>query len=146
MRVVLLAEVKALGRAGEIKEVSDGYARNFLLPKKLAAPATPQAVSAVARKKAEAEAALAREREDERRLMAHWDGRTVEIGAKGREGRLFGSITARDIAAALATSGSQVTGDMVRLEKPIKETGIFTVTLRSRHGSEARLIVAVRAV
>jgi large subunit ribosomal protein L9 len=129
MRVVFLDDVEGVARAGEIKNVADGYARNFLLPRKLAAAATTATVQ-----QAEARArAIAREQEkaDEaaRSLAAQLAATSVTIhGRAGEQGRLFGSVTASDIAEALSARTSlAIDHRQVVLEAPIKEIGSFEV-------------------
>lgn len=143
MRVILLAAVKGLGQKGDIKEVSDGYAANFLIPGKLARPATRTAVAEVAQAKAAGEAHLAKERETETSLASAWDGRSLTLSAKEKGGHLFGSIQRKDIAEALARTGSRIPAEVIQLEKPIKSVGNFPVVLRFKHGATARLTVTV---
>src|SRR5581483_9203447 len=108
MRVVFVEEIDGVARIGEVKNVADGYARNFLLPRKLAIPATPAAV-----KQADARAQVAAKQQEKlddaaRGQAAKLEGKTLTIKARvGEQGRLFGSVTAADIADALASALGQ---------------------------------------
>ncbi len=147
MRVVFLDEVEGVAHAGEIKNVADGYARNFLLPRKLAAAASTATVQ-----QAEARArALAREQEkvDEvaRAMAAKIGGSPLVLSARaGEGGRLFGSITASDIAEAIsARIGSAIEHRQVLLDAPIKETGSFEVPVTLTRNVRAEVTVEVTA-
>jgi large subunit ribosomal protein L9 len=146
MRVVFLDDVDNAGRAGEIKEVKDGYARNFLLPRKLAAPANAATVQ-----QAEAKArALAKEQEklDEaaRAVIDKLAGAMIVIRARvGSEGRLFGSVTSSDIAEELSTRGAgTVEHRQVALGQPIKEIGRYDVDVSLTRNVKATVTVEVQ--
>jgi large subunit ribosomal protein L9 len=147
MRVVFLDDVEGTGRAGEIKNVADGYARNFLLPRKLAAPATTQTVQ-----KAESRAkAIAREQETAdaaaRVIAEQIAASPIVVHARaGDEGRLFGSVTASDIAEAVqARTGTEVAHRQVLLDAPIKEIGTFLVPVTLTRNVRAEVTVEVEA-
>lgn len=132
MRVILLADVKGTGKKGELVEVSDGYANNFLLKRKLASVANSQAI-AEKRAKDEADAhhasvALAEAKEQAAKL----DGKTVEFKVKaGSNGKLFGSITAKEIAEEITkVFGINVDKRKVKLEMDIKSFGGYTAEIR----------------
>ena len=102
MKVILMADVKGQGKKGDVKEVSDGYARNFLLPKKLAVEATNENLNAVEGKKEAAAYHKGKEIEEATALKEKLSELTVKLKAKsGEGGRLFGSITNKDVAEAL---------------------------------------------
>src|SRR4051812_14588875 len=131
MRVVFLDDVENVARAGEIKTVADGYARNFLLPRKLAAAATTATMQ-----QAEAKArAIAKEQEKidnaARAVAASLSGSPLVIPAKaGEEGRLFGSVTSSDIADELSKRSSvAVEHRQVVLDAPIKQVGTYSVVV-----------------
>jgi len=132
MEVILLKAVKRLGKAGEVKRVAGGYARNYLIPRGLAVPAT-----AAARRR-EAEHAATQERRqanEESVAKARVSGlQTVELVFKakaGESGRLYGSITRADIAEKLSEAiGEEIDRRKVLLESPIKETGTSEVEVR----------------
>ncbi len=145
MKVVLKQDVKSLGRAGEIKEVADGYARNCLIPRGLAVPATEAAIKEVkARMEAEARRAAAKEREA-RELAARMERTAVEIRARaGEQHRLYGAVTAADIADALARAiGRPVDKRNVLLEEPIRRLGTYAVQVRVAPGIVANVTVHV---
>lgn len=147
MRVVFLDDVEGVARAGEIKNVADGYARNYLLPRRLAAAATPTMVQQ-AEKRAKVIAA-AQERADEaaRAAAAKLAEAPLVFRARaGEQGRLFGSVTASDIAeAAAARAGLEVEHRQVLLEAPIKELGTFEVTVALTRNVRAPVTVQVEA-
>jgi large subunit ribosomal protein L9 len=147
MKVVFLDEVDGVAHAGEIKNVADGFARNFLLPRKLAAAATSATVQ-----QAEAKArAIAKEQEkiDEaaRSVAASLSGVSLVIPAKaGEAGRLFGSVTASDIAEALSKRGAgQIEHRQVMLDAPIKEVGSYPVTVTLTRNVKAEVTVEVQS-
>ena len=147
MRVVFLDDVEGTARAGDIKVVADGYARNFLLPRKLAAAATTTTVQ-----KAESRAkAIAKEQEriDEaaKAVAAKVTAASITIPARaGTEGRLFGSVTSTDIADAInAAAGTSLEHRAVALDQPIKEVGSHTVTVTLSRNIKADVTVDVTA-
>jgi len=132
VKVVFLKEVEGSGRIGEIKNVADGYARNYLLPQGLAAPATPEAI-----RKAEARAVVEARKQaqlDEaaQTLADRLGGVPLTIVAKaGSKGRLFGSVTQADIAEEVGKLlGQEVDRHQVLLPEPIKETGDYEITVQ----------------
>lgn len=146
MRVILLKDIPALGPAGAVKEVKEGYARNYLFPRGLAREATDGALRALRQAQHSR-----REREDHRQtearqLAAALDATVIEIPARaGGGGRLFGSVTAQDIADALAARGYDVTKRQVELDDPIHAVGFFKVPVRIAPGVVARVDVNVVA-
>jgi large subunit ribosomal protein L9 len=128
MRVVFLQDVPKVAKAGEIKEVADGYARNFLIPKKLALLARPQAISQLeTRGRTEA-----REDTELTALAQQIEGKEVNIKAKaGAKDRLYGSITSADIAAELSkNTGLVIDKRKIELEEPIRHLGSYEVAIR----------------
>lgn len=146
MRVLLLADVRAVGRSGEVAEVSDGYARNFLFPKHLAIPATPEAVRRAGADAAAVAAAAERELAELQRLAARMDGCAVTVsGSANEQGTLYGSIGDATIGMALRAAGFSVDDHWVDIEEPIRETGEHAVRLRLPHGLEVEITVIVEA-
>ena len=147
MRVVFLDDVDGVARAGEIKNVADGYARNFLLPRKLAAAATTSTMQQADKRSR----ALAKEQEklDEaaQAVAAKLGASPVVIAAKvGDQGRLFGSVTATDIAEAIsARAGSTLEHRQVTLATPIKEVGTYEIAVSLTRNVKAQLTVRVRS-
>ena len=131
MKVLLCEDIDKLGWLGDVVEVAEGYARNYLLPQRLATQATEANIKSIADEKAK--------RGEQRKL----DGKRLEVAAKAVEGaeavvaakaneqgHLFGSVTAREIAANLREQGFQITDKMVQLPEHIKEVGTHAVTLK----------------
>jgi large subunit ribosomal protein L9 len=146
MRVVFLDDVDGVARAGEIKNVADGFARNYLLPRKLAATAT-----AATMQQAEARAkAIAREEEkrDEaaRAIESKLANAPLVISARaGEQGRLFGSVTASDIAEAIGErAGSQIEHRQVMLDAPIKEIGSYEIAVNLTRNVRTQVTVEVK--
>jgi large subunit ribosomal protein L9 len=146
MEVILREDVKSLGKAGEMVRVKPGYARNYLLPHGLAFEATEGNKKRIA---AETRARGVRhqaERAEAERAAAELSAVTVTLtGKAGEEGKLFGSITAQDIAAALAAQGHQVDRRRIELEHPIKTLGQHTVGVRMHAEVHAEVRVSVVA-
>jgi large subunit ribosomal protein L9 len=144
--VILREDVKSLGRAGEMVRVKPGYARNFLLPHGLAYEATEGNKKRIA---AEGKARSTRqqaERAEAERVAATLGAVTLTLGGKaGEEGKLFGSITAQDIADALAREGHEVDKRRIELEHPIKTLGHHTVGVRLPHEIHAEVRLTVVA-
>ncbi|ACZ42720.1 ribosomal protein L9 [Thermobaculum terrenum ATCC BAA-798] len=145
MKVVLLKDVPGVGSAGTVKEVADGYARNFLLPRKLAAPATQAALKQVEQIKAA-----------EQRRQEKAEAQTAELANKingqellfkvrtGSEGRLYGSITNADIAEVLSRQiGVEIDKRKIVLEEPIHMIGTFDVPVKlsSNHTPKIKVVV-----
>ncbi|MER3399343.1 MAG: 50S ribosomal protein L9 [Chloroflexota bacterium] len=145
MKVYFLQDVPGVARAGEIKDVAEGYARNYLIPRRLAVVATEAVIEQVkARQAAEARRA-AREAEELRELAARLEGLTVTVKVRaGKEGRLYGSVTAADIAEAIAAQvGRPVDRRRVELAEPIRKTGEYRVVVRLGRDLAPRVNVAV---
>ncbi len=141
MKVVFLQDVPRVAKAGEIKEVADGYARNFLIPKKLALLARPQAMLQLeTRGRTEA-----REDTELTALAQQIEGKGVNIKAKtGAKDRLYGSITSADIAAELSKStGLVIDKRKIELEEPIRHLGSYEVTIRLAKDIVPRIRVSV---
>ncbi|MGI9041376.1 MAG: 50S ribosomal protein L9 [Gemmatimonadales bacterium] len=144
IEVILREDVKTLGRAGELVRVKPGYARNFLLPRGLAYEATEGNRKRIA---AETRARTTRgqaEQAEAQRFAATLGAVALTLSSKaGEEGRLFGSITAQDIADALAREGHEVDRRRIELEHPIKSLGDHTVSVRLHPEVHAELRVSV---
>jgi large subunit ribosomal protein L9 len=146
MEVILREDVQFLGKAGDLVKVKPGYARNFLLPKGLAYEATEGNRRRIL---AESKARIARAAEEvsaAQAIAATLAGVSVTLARKAGEGdRLFGSITAQDIADSLAKQGHAVDKRKIELEHPIKTLGVHTVPVRLHHEVQAELRVTVVA-
>ena len=147
MKVILLCDIKDIGKKDAIMNVSDGYARNFLFPRKWAMEANPAAVKEVERKRALEEKLEAQRHAEATQRAAGLSGKTIQLTAKcGEKGRLYGSITAQEIVDALKTQhGVEV--DKRKLEcEPIRQTGEYEATVWVYSGITAKMKVVVSAV
>jgi large subunit ribosomal protein L9 len=144
MKVILLKDVKKVGKKNEIKEVSDGFARNFLLPKKLAILAT-KAETRKAEERAEkirlqAEADLAKNQE----VIVKLEGFEIEVPAKaGIEGNLYAAVSSAQISKVLQTKGFEIKKNQIKIDEPIKELGEREVIIEFPHGLEAKIKVII---
>jgi len=130
MRIVLLQEVAGLGGKGEIKEVKNGYAVNFLLPRGLAVAATRAVLRQLEEKKLREQKKTEKAKEDSTALKGKIEGKSLVFRRKAEEGKLFGSVTRSDIAKELnARFGFKLKADEIKLTKPIKELGEFPVRI-----------------
>ncbi len=144
MKVILLQDVPALGKAGAVKEVKEGYARNYLIPRGLAAEATKSNLRVLEGKQRAVANRVQRERTEAEELAAGLERAVIEVPARGGEGgRLFGSVTAQDIADALVRAGFAVGKRQVDLDEPIKTAGYYKVAVRVGPGMVARVDVNV---
>jgi large subunit ribosomal protein L9 len=131
MRIVLREDVDKLGRRGEIVKVSDGYARNFLLPKKKALPATEGNLKVIEREKRRYLVRQSKEKEEAQALAQRVAGVSCTIVRKvGENEMLYGSVTGADIAEFLLKEGISIDKRRIQLEEPIKALGIYTVPVR----------------
>ena len=146
MEVILREHVDHLGRRGEIVKVADGYARNYLLPRKLALPATEGNRKQIERERAKFEAKEAEERKVAEALAARLAALEIVIARKvGETEALYGSVTAADIADALAAKGFDVDRRKLQLGEPIKKIGDVDVPVRLTRDVTATLKVRVVA-
>ena len=146
MKVILLSDVKGQGKKGEIVNVSDGYARNFLFPRNLAQEANAQNLNSAQVRQDAAAHKKAVEKKNAEELAAQLADRSVTIQAKcGSTGRLFGAITNAEIAEALsAQTGLDIDKKKVVLQNPIKELGTYTVTLKLYAGVQTNIRLTVQ--
>ncbi|MGH9777238.1 MAG: 50S ribosomal protein L9 [Candidatus Acidiferrales bacterium] len=144
MEVILREDVPQLGQRGDLVKVKPGYARNYLIPRKLAMPATAGARKQVTDMKAANARKDAREKSGAESLAAQLGELTLTISAKaGEQDQLFGSVTTMDIAAALEAKGFNIDRRTIELEEPIKTIGEYSVPVRLRHDVAAAVKVAV---
>ncbi|MHA1568312.1 MAG: 50S ribosomal protein L9 [Alphaproteobacteria bacterium] len=131
MKVILSADVPELGAIGDVVNVKNGYARNYLFPKKLAEPATSRNLKQLEHTKARIEAKRRREKEEAEEIAKKLENTQVRITAKvGEEERLYGSVTVSMIAQELADQGLEIEKRHIHLAEPIRSTGVFTVPVR----------------
>jgi large subunit ribosomal protein L9 len=145
MRLVLTQDVADLGHQGDVVDVADGYGRNFLVPRSLAIKATPGALKDAAALRQAREVAEAQAREAAEQVAQALADTTVVVAARSAdEGKLFGSIGARDVAEAITRyTGVAVPADQIRLAGPIKEIGLHEVVVRPYADIEVRLTLDV---
>ena len=145
MKVILLQDVKGKGKKGQLLEVSDGYARNFMLPKKLAMEATPDAINTMRMNDKAAAEKAARERAEALETSKKLREMTITVTAKGGgNGRLFGSITNQEIADALkAKTGIAMDKRKIVIADPIKNVGTYTVQCTLGYEITAPLTVKI---
>lgn len=130
MELLLKKNVDKLGRIGDVVKVKEGYARNYLLPKGLATTVSPANLKQIEKEKIRMELQLKEERERLQGVLEKISAASCTIFAKANEeGRLFGSVSAAQIADALAKEGYPVDKDMIKLDSPIKVCGVFDVTI-----------------
>ncbi len=148
MRVVFLEDVSGVALGGEIKEVKGGFARNYLIPKKLAVPATPDALQRVARLGKQAEEQRIKTLEDMRALGAMLEGSAVNVAMRaGASGRLYGSVTNAIVADELSKiTGREIDRRIVELPGSVREVGIFEAGLRLHADVTATVSVLVHPV
>ena len=141
MKVILLQDVKGKGKKGQMIEVSDGYARNYMLPRKLATEATPDAVNTMRMNDKANQERIAREKAEAMETAGKLREMTVTVAAKGGgAGRLFGSVTNQEIADALAKTGIKLE---ITIAEPIKNVGTYTVTCKLGYEISAPLTVKI---
>ena len=141
-----MQDIKNLGRKWDIKEVSDGYARNFLIPKKLLELATDSALKKVEKLKEKETWAQKEGLEKTQKLASVLRVKEVVISAKEKEGKLFGSISTKDIIKALKKDNIILPPSAVELKSPIKETGEYEIRIKLDHGIETQVSVVIEGV
>lgn len=146
MKVLLTADVKPHGKKGEIVEVNDGYARNFLIKKGLAKEASAQIINEVNQKnKAEAHRKEL-ERQAAEALTKELEGKTFKVAIQcGENGKMFGSVTAKEIADAITVAGYDIDKKKVVLKDPIKTMGVYSVELKTYANMQATVSIVVQA-
>src|SRR5437764_9349692 len=145
MKVILLQDVEGLGKAGDLKDVANGYARNYLLPRQFAAGATPSLIANRKQRIAAEQRKLERQVDLNRQQAERLGQVTLTFQARvGREGRLYGSITSQDIAAGLRDAkGITIDRRMIDLAEPIRTVGTFTVPVKLAQKLAPKITVTV---
>ena len=146
MRVVLLKNVPDLGQAGEVKDVADGHARNFLIPRGFAQKATKGAERLWEEQKAALVRRTATERQEAMDTAAQLSGTTIVVTARaGEQDRLYGSVTGQQIAEAIKEQKDiEIDRHTLEMEQPIRDLGTFTVSIKLGHAVEAAISVDVQ--
>ena len=131
MKVIFLEDVPRVAQAGEIKEVADGYGRNFLIPRKLAVLATPSTTNSVEIQRSIEARVQARTESEMRELANQLEGREIILKAKvGAQDRLYGSITSADIASELESAGLVIDKKKIELAEPVRQLGSYEATIK----------------
>lgn len=145
MKVILLQDVKSLGKKDDIVEVSDGYARNFVLPKKVGVEATPKNLNELKLKKAHEDKVAAEILTQAKELAAKMENESITLSIKvGEGGRTFGSISSKEIAEALKSQlGHDIDKKKIVLKDQIKSIGSFTVDIKLHTKVTAKMSVKV---
>ncbi len=144
MKVILTADVAKLGKSGDMKVVADGYANNFLIPQRLAVPAAGGAYRAWQHDIASREDKRKREREEAEIAANRIGSTTLTMGVKvGEGGKLYGSITAQDIADALGRRGISIDKHKVDLDQPLKTLGTYKVAVKVLSGLTPEVTIVV---
>jgi len=145
LKVILQEDLKSLGKKGEIKEVSTGYARNYLIPKGLAIEATRGNLKEAQEKQISELNRQKKEEVEANALKTKLDGKTIKVKAKtGESDRLFGSVTAKEIAESIKSQfGVAINRKKIELKEPIKNLGKYTVKVKVYPSVQAEIMVEV---
>ena len=145
MKVILLKDVKSQGKKGDVINVSDGYANNFLFKNNLAVPANSANVNINNRQKAEEERRIAEETARAKELAVKLADTGLDFAIEmGERGKAFGSISAKEISEELAKLGFEVDKKNINLEKPLKTEGVFSVDVKLYKGVSCKLKINVK--
>ncbi len=147
MKVILLKDIKGTGKKDQVIEVSDGFGRNYLLPRKMAVEATSEAVHSIEKSKQAEKHREDVKRDEAEKQARDLKGKVVVVKVRaGEGGRLYGSITGQEIADALkAQHGVEIDKRKIELSEPVRAVGQTTVTLKLAAGVSARMILNVTA-
>lgn len=144
MKVILKADVKGTGKKGDIIEVSEGYAKNFLLKKKLAEIATESGINEINQRKAAEAFHKSEEIKAMQKLAGELNGKTVNLSIKtGENGKVFGSITSAQVASALAEMGFDVDKKKIQIEGNIKAVGLYEAKIKLMENIESKITISV---
>lgn len=148
MKVILLQDIKGTGKKDQVVEASDGYARNYLIPRKLAKEATAEALNSIEKAKSADKHREAVKRAEAEEKARELKGKVIQLSVRGGEnGKLYGAVTNDQIAAALKEQhGFEVDKRKLELDEPIKTAGQSFVTLKLMAGISTRMIVNVKVV
>jgi large subunit ribosomal protein L9 len=148
MKVLFKKDVADVARAGQVKDVADGYARNFLIPRGLAVAATAGALKQVADVQAVAARHAAEEEQAARELKQRLEAQPIVIEAKaGSQGRLYGSVTTADVATAIQKQiGASVDRRDLEIDDPVRQVGSYQVSARLHRAVTAMVTIEVRAI
>lgn len=146
MKIILLQDVKGQGKKGDVIDVNEGYARNFLIKKGLAEVATASKLNDISQKKASADYHRAEEIKAMQALASEIRGKSFTVRIKaGQGGKVFGSVTAQNVSDALAAAGYAVDKKKVALPQPVKNVGAYDVDLKLMEGVASKIKLIVEA-
>ncbi|SHF03169.1 large subunit ribosomal protein L9 [Thermoanaerobacter uzonensis DSM 18761] len=146
MKVILVKDVKNVGKAGEIINVSDGYGRNYLLPRGLAIEATESNIKVLNEKKKAEEKKRQQELEEAKKLAQDLSNISLVLKVKaGENGKLFGSVTSKDVEEALKEKGFDIDKKKISFDETVKTTGTYYVDIKLYQGVTAKVKVDVVA-
>jgi len=147
MKILLMKDVKGMGTKGQVVEVKDGYARNFVIPNGIGMEATGGALKVAESQKAAEGRRKEKEHEEAEAFSTKLKGVTVLLKHKaGAEGRLFGSVTSQEVSDGLKALGHQVDKKKIQLDDPIRHTGRFAVKVKLTHQVITEVTVVVEAI
>jgi large subunit ribosomal protein L9 len=144
MQIILLEDIPSLGKAGDLVKVSDGYGRNYLIPRKKAILATEKNLKVIERERASIKSRIGKEKKDAENLAHKIENLSCRIVKPvGESGKLFGSVTSMDICEFLKENGIEIDRKKIMIEEPIKNIGIFTIPIKLHPEVTAQLKVWV---
>lgn len=144
MKIILLKDIPKLGKKYDVKDVADGYARNFLLPKGLAKLATGAAIKGLEQEKAKEEALAEEDLKKNEEVAAALEGQEIEMAVKmSEEGKLYAALTPQKIAKILGERGFNIKKNQIKIDSPIKELGEYDAIIEFPHGLEAKVKIIV---
>ncbi len=144
MQIILREDVPSLGKAGDLVKVANGYARNYLIPRKIAVEATPKNLKALEHEKLLIEHKKRREHRESESLKDKIESISCTIGVKvGEDDKLYGSVTSMDIEEGLKREGVEIDRKKIELEEPIRTLGVYTVPIKITPEIQAKLKVWV---
>jgi large subunit ribosomal protein L9 len=143
MKVILMQNISSLGEKGDIKEVSDGYARNFLLPKRMVKTATPDAIAEIQKEREREKKSQMENNKKLQHLADGLKGKIISIKTREKKGKLFGSIGSKEIRKALALKNIDILEKNIIQKHPIKKIGEHKIKIRLANNIETDIILAV---
>lgn len=144
MKIILLQDIENLGKKDDVKKVANGYARNFLLPRNLAKPATKEAVAELEKQKELETKEAEEELKAVQEIVSKVDGLEIEIKEKiDEKGELYGSINEQRISSILKEKGFDIKKQQIKIPQPIKEVGEYPITILFDHNLEAEVKIIV---
>ncbi len=144
MKIILLQDLKNIGKKGDVKEVTDGYARNFLLPQKIAQRATEEAIKKNEIQKKEAVKKQAIDKQVSEELLKKLQKKEFVIATRQKKGKLFGSITAKKIAEVFKKEDLAISADCIIIKKNIKKIGEHEIEIKLKAGVEGKVKIEVK--